>query len=154
MLTIRTVQNIKVGSRITYLNGIYAIILGLFYIIFFKFIIKINFRKIDAIWQIFEKYNPQISQIFIRLFILKGIFIIALGIILIYLSLYILKKKDKNAWFVLFIIGVLFWASLLVIEIFDKNIYTIIASAVGWIMFIIGMLLPIKYYIEKEEEGY
>jgi len=154
MLTIRTVQNIKRGSRITYINGIYAIILGIIYISLFKFIIKVNFRKIDAIWQIFEKYNPGISSIFIRLFILKGIFIIALGIIIIYLSLYILKKKDKNAWFVLFIIGVLFWASLLVIEIFDKNIYTIIAAGIGWIMFIIGMLLPIKYYIEKEETGY
>ncbi|MBM3247130.1 hypothetical protein FJZ17_01140 [Candidatus Pacearchaeota archaeon] len=154
MLTIRTVQNIKRGSRITYLNGVYAIVLGVLYLALFKLIVKMNFRQIDAIWQVFAKYNPEISGLFVRLFLLKGIFIIAIGILITYLSLYILRKKDKNAWFVLFILGVLFWPSLLTIEIFDKNIFTIVAASVGWVMFIIGMLLPIKYYIEKEYTDY
>jgi hypothetical protein len=154
MLTIQTVQNIKRGSRITYLNGLYALVLGILYLSLFNFIIKLNFHKINAIWQVFSKYNPEISDIFIRLFLLKGIFIVVMGVVIIYLSRYILKKKDKNAWFVLFIIGVLFWASLLTIEIFDKNIYTIVFASIGWVMFIIGMLLPIKYYIEKEYNEY
>jgi hypothetical protein len=154
MLTIQTIQNIKRGSRITYFNGLYAIILGLVYIAFFKLILKINFRNIDSIWEVFSKYNPEISGLLVRLFLLKAVFIIVMGIIIIYLSKYILKKKDKNAWFVLFIIGVIFWASLVTLEAFDKNWYTIGAASIGWIIFIIGMLLPIKYYIEREYNEY
>jgi len=154
MLTIRTVQNIKRGSRITYLNGLYAIILGIIYLALFKIILKLNFRKIDVIWEVFSKYNPEISGLLVRLFFLKAVFVIVMGIIIIYLSRYILKKKDKNAWFVLFIIGVMFWASLVVIEAFNKNWYTIGAASFGWVMFIIGMLLPIRYYIESEYTDY
>ena len=154
MLTIRTVQNIKRGSRITWLNGIYAIILGFLYIVFFKFIIKTNFHTISAIWQIFDKYNPDIAGLFVKLLVIKGVFIISIGIMIIYLSSYILRKKDKSAWFVLFLIGLLFWGSLLTVEILDKNIYTILLSGIGWIMFIIGMLLPIKYYMERDYDDY
>jgi len=154
MLTIRTVQNIKRGSRITWFNGIYAIILGFLYIGLFKFIIKTNFHTVSAIWQVFDKYNPDIAQLFVKLLVIKGVFIISIGIMIIYLSSYILRKKDKAAWFVLFLIGLLFWGSLLTIEILDRNIYTIVPAAIGWIMFIIGMLLPIKYYMERDYDDY
>jgi hypothetical protein len=113
-----------------------------------------NFRSIDVIWQVFDKYNPAIGALFIKIMILKGIFIIAFGFIFIAFSSYILKKKDKSAWAVLFFIGIIFWASLLTLEIFSKNAYTIIASLFGWITFVIGMLLPIKYYMQKEYTDY
>lgn len=154
MLTIQTVQNIKRGSRFTLINGIYAIILGILYIVFFRFIIKTDFRAIDAIWQIFDKYNPGIAGLFVKLLVIKGVFIISIGIMIIYLSSYIWKKKDKSAWFVLFLIGLLFWGSLLTLEILNKNIYTIILSGIGWLTFIIGMFLPIKYYMERDYEDY
>jgi hypothetical protein len=154
MLTVQTVQNIKRGSRITLINGIYAIILGILYSSLYRFIIKTNFHSIDAIWQVFSKYNPDISALFIKLLIIKGLFIISIGIMIIYLSSYIIKKKDKSAWFVLFLIGLIFWGSLLTVEILDKNVYTIVLSGIGWLMFIIGMLLPIKYYLERDYEDY
>ncbi len=150
MLTIQTVQNIKRGSRITYFNGIYAMVLGLLYIIFYKFIIKMNFNAIDTIWQVFVKYNEGLSQLLIRLLILKGILILLVGFAIVCISNYIIKKKEKSAWVVLFVIGLVFWAALLVVEFLDGNIYTIIAATIGWIMFVIGMLIPLKYYLQKE----
>jgi len=154
MLTIKTVENIKRGAWITYINGIYAIILGVIYLSFFRFLLKTNLKAIGVVWQVFAKYNPEINALFIRLIILKGIFIIAIGILIIYLSDYIFRKKDRGTWISLFVIGLIFWGSLLTFEIFDKNIYTISLVAIGWIGFIIGMLIPIRYYTQKDYGDY
>jgi hypothetical protein len=155
MLTIKTLEKIKIGSRTTLFNGIYAVLLGIFYLAFYEFIIKNNFRKIDIVWQVFEKYNPEISKLIIQLLIIKALFIIAFGLVIIYLSVYILKKKDKTAWLALLILGMIFWVSILVFEILDKNFYTITLIAIGWISFIVGMLIPIRYYTEREyDEDY
>jgi len=154
MLTIKTVEDIKIGSRITFWNGIYAIFLGALYLIFIKILLKMNFRVIDVVWQVFAKYNPGINALLFRLIIFKAILIIIFGAVIILLSLYILRKKDKTAWAVLFFLGLIFWASLLAMEIFNKNIYTIIVCFVGLLSFIIGMLLPIRYYLERRYEDY
>jgi hypothetical protein len=154
MLTIQTVENIKRGSRITLFNGIYAVIIGVLYLFFMIPLIKMNFREISVVWQVFSKYNPELTSMLLQLIIFKGIIIIGVGVIIIYLSNFILKRKDKTAWVILFIIGLLFWASLLTFEILSKNFYTITASFIGWLMFVIGMLIPIKYYLEKEYPDY
>lgn len=154
MLTIKTIDRIKNGSLVTFYNGIYAAVLGAIYLIFFNFILKTNFKAIDVVWQVFAKYNPAVNSLFIRLMILKGVFIIAIGALIAYLSNYIYKKKEKSTWIALFIIGIIFWPSILTFEILDKNIYTIIASFIGWATFIIGMLIPIKYYIQREPENF
>lgn len=155
MVTIRTVQNIKFGSKITLLNGIYAIFLGFFYIIFSKFILNINFKSIkDITWGFFYKFNPEIASMFGRLFILVGLIIIGTGGAIIYLSNTISRKKEKDLWIVLFIIGIIFWTGLFTIEALNKNPYTITASFIGWLSFVIGMLIPIKYYLEKPYDSY
>ena len=155
MVTIRTVQNIKLGAKITFANGIYAILLGLFYLTFSQFILKINFRSIDGIsWGFFDKFNPAIGSMFIRLFILVSLIIFATGACIIYISYIIGKKKEKDLWIVLFIIGIIFWTGLFIIEALNRNIYTILLSFTGWLWFIIGMLIPIKYYLEKPFDEY
>jgi hypothetical protein len=154
MLTVRTLENIKRGSWITLLNGIYASIFGILYISFMSFILKTNFRQIETVWQVFQKYNPAINFMIVRLMILKAIFIIAIGIVIIYLSNSIIKKKEKPTWVILFIIGLIFWPALLTMEFLDGNIYTIVASFIGWITFIIGMLIPLKYYTQREYSEY
>lgn len=154
MPTLKTLENIKKGSRITIFNGIYAILLAVFYFIFFNFILKTNLKAMDIVWQVFSKYNPQINSLILRLMILKGIFILAIGILIIYLSVYIFKKKDKASWIILFIVGLIFWPSLLTFELLDKNWYTAGASFFGWLTFVIGMLIPIKYYTQVEYDEY
>ena len=154
MLTIQTVENIKKGSQITLFNGIYAIFAGILYLIFLFPILKMNFRSIDVIWQIFSKYNPELSSMVIHMMIFKGIMIIATGITIIYLSNYIIKKKDKTAWVILFLVGLIFWPTILTLEIMSKNFYTIVASFIGWLTFVIGMLIPLKYYMQKEYPEY
>jgi hypothetical protein len=113
-----------------------------------------DFRRIEVVWQVFAKYNPAIAAMYIKMLILKGVLIITFGVVIVYLSNYILKKKDRTAWINLFIFGLIFWASLLTIEILNKNPYTIAASFIGWIMFIIGILLPIRFYMQREYEEY
>jgi len=154
MVTIRTVENIKLGSKITFANGIYAILLGFAYIFFFREIMRINFRHVNTTWGFFEKYNPAISSMFLRFFILIGLIIIAVGASIIYLSAIIHRKKEKDMWVVLFTIGIIFWTGLLTIEVLNLNIYTIFLSFLGWLSFIIGMIIPIKYYIEKPYDSY
>lgn len=154
MLTIRTIEHIKTGARITLLNGIYAILLGIFYAIFSGFIMKIDFRAIESSWGFFERYNHEISSLFLKYFILISVIIIAVGVCIIYLSFHILKKKEKATWVVLFIIGIVFWSGLLTVEILNKNIYTICLGFIGWASFILGMIIPIKYYTEKSYDTY
>lgn len=155
MVTIRTVQNIKLGARITFANGVYALLLGAFYMFFAEFILKINFRAIDGIsWGFFDKFNPAIGSMFVRLFILVSLIIFATGIFIIYMSHVISKKKEKDFWIILFIIGIIFWSGLFTIEALNKNIYTILLSFTGWLWFVIGMLIPIKYYLEKPYDTY
>lgn len=154
MLTIKTLETIKRGAWITYANGIYAIIMGLLYLIFMKFMLKTNFKAIDVTWQVFAKYNPEINGLFYKLIILKAVFIICIGIAIIYLSANILKRKEKGTWIALFLVGIIFWPTLLTIEIMNQNVYAGIASFIGWFSFIIGMFIPIRYYMDKDYTEY
>lgn len=153
-MNIQTIQNIKKGSKITFTNGIYTILLGLFIIIFKNWILEEDFRSIQSVWRLFTKYNPEITSLFYKLVVLQGIFVISIGITIIYLSYLIRKKKEKSTWVFLFIIGLIFWAGYLTISIFNKNFWLIVLSFIGWISFIIGMILPIKYYIQKSYMEY
>ena len=145
---------VKQGSKITLYNGIYMILFGIFYIFFVRFNMKSNFQAISGIWKLFEKYNPQIATMFILLNIIIGIFMISMGIIVIYMSYFIIKRKEKMAWVILFLSGIIGWAGLLTASILIKNILLITLSAIGWLSFIIGMILPIKYYLEKGYREY
>lgn len=154
MITANTVESIKFGSKITIFNGIYAILLGIFYLSLFPWIMKEKFNAIDKIWTIFSRYNPEISGLYIKTFILSAILMIALGICIIYLSYFILKRKDKTAWIILFVIGIILWPCILLVDILNKNIFFIVLSFIGWLTFIIGMLIPIKYYLQKGYNEY
>jgi hypothetical protein len=154
MITVETVKSIKLGSKITLFNGIYAILLGVFYISLFPWIMKQKFNSIDKIWTIFNRYNPEISDLYIKTFLLSAILIIVLGICIIYLSSFILKRKDKAAWVVLFILGIILWPAILLTDMLNKNIFFIVLSFIGWLSFIIGMIIPIKYYLQKSYNEY
>jgi hypothetical protein len=154
MLTVQTVENINQGSRITLANGVYAIILGLINLVLLIPLLKFNFKQIDVVWEIFSRYNPELSRMFLGLVIFKALLIVSAGIIIFYLSNFILKKKDKAAWVILFVVGLLLWATMLTLDILSKNIYSIVLSLIGWLSFIIGMLIPIKYYLRKEYPDY
>ena len=148
------IQIVKLGARITYINGIYSIILGIFLIFFYDFNMKSNFNSIDQLWGFFSKFNPEIAKIFVLFNTLTGILILSSGIIIIYLSDFIIKRKDKMTWVLLFVFGIINWAALLTITILLKNLLLIILIFIGWLTFIFGMLMPIKYYLEKNYREY
>ena len=140
---------IKWGSLLTLYNGIYAIIMGFFMILFSKFLIKKYFEPFPEIWDILvKKWISDISQYYLIL-IYTGFLLVAFGIFIIYLSLFVMKKKDNLAWFVLFFAGLIGWASIFIVNILAKNLIMVILGFIGWASFIVGMLIPIKYYIQK-----
>lgn len=141
---------IKLGSLITFYNGIYAIVFGIFMIFFSQFLIEKYFKSFPEVWEILvKKWVSDISQYFLIL-IYSGFLLISFGIFIVYLSIFITKRKDKLAWVVLFSGGILGWASLFIVNILTKNIVMIFLSFVGWISFVLGMVIPIKYYLQKE----
>jgi hypothetical protein len=154
MLTIQTVENIKSGSKWTLVNGIYAILLGIAYLATLGFFIRRGFRSIDVVWQVFSKYNPEIANMLIRMIIIKAILIILIGVMIVALSYHILKKKDKVAWITLFVTGLIFWGSILTLEIMQGDLYLIVPHFIGWITFIIGSLLPVRYYLQRDYTEY
>jgi len=148
------IQRVKQGAKITNFNGIYMIVLGIFMILFINLNMKSNFYGINKLWGFFSKYNSEISYLFFLFNILIGIILISLGIVMIYLSDFIIKRKDKMAWITLFTIGLISWVSLLVISILLKNWALIIFTFIGWASFVFGMILPINYYIQKGYREY
>jgi len=148
------IQRVKHGARITIFNGIYSIFLGIFFILFINFNMKRSFTSIDQLWGFFSKFNPQISYLFFLFNIIVGIFLISNGILIIYLSDFIIKRKDKMTWVMLFLFGIINWVGLLIISFLLKNLYLIVLTFIGWVSFIFGMLLPIQYYLEKEYREY
>jgi len=140
---------IRLGSLITLYNGIYALIYGVFLIIFNKVLLSEYFRNVPVRWVVFARSFPYRARLYSYSIIAEGFLLISFGIFIIYLSYFILKRKDKLAWVVLFLSGIISWASLFLINIFLINWVMIVLCSIGWIFFIIGMLIPIKYYLQK-----
>jgi hypothetical protein len=148
------IKRVKQGANITFYNGIYMIVLGVFYIIFVQMNMKKNFDAISQLWGFFARYNPEISFLFFLFNIIIGLFLISQGVVTMYLSDFIVKRKDKFAWVILFFTGLINWAGLLTISILLKNLILIALNFLGWISFIFGMVLPIRYYLEKSYREY
>jgi len=148
------IKRVKQGAKITLYNGIYMILLGIFYMFSIGINMKYNFEAISLIWQLFIKYNESITHLFTLLGIITGILLISNGIFLIYLSYFIIKRKEKTPWVILFIAGIISWAGLLTLSILIGNPLLIALMFIGWISFTIGMLIPIKYYLEKSYREY
>ncbi len=148
------IQKVKQGARITWYNGIYMILFGIFYAVFIRFNMKTNFKAINELWGFFEKFNPEITLLFYLFNILIGLFLISTGITIMHLSDFIIKRKDKMTWVILFISGLIAWAGLMIISCLFKNPVLITLSVSGWLSFVVGMLLPINYYLEKSYREY
>ena len=148
------IKRVKQGARITLINGIYMILIGLFYNFFINLNMKINFSSISKLWGFFLRYSPKISYLFQIFNHFIGVLLISLGIIIIYLSYFIIKRKEKMTWAILFLSGITFWAGFLILSILLKNSLHIILAGFGWISFVIGMVLPIRYYITKNYRAY
>jgi hypothetical protein len=148
------IKLVKQGARITFYNGIYMILFGLFYIFFVKFNMNTNFSSIDQLWGFFARYSNDISYLFYLFNVLIGLFLISSGITTMYLSDFIIKRKDKMTWVILFMSGLIAWGGLFIISVLFKNWILITLSFIGWIDFVVGMVLPIKYYLQKSYKEY
>ena len=137
------IQKVKQGAKITYYNGIFMILFGIYFIAFIALNMKTSFSSINQLWGFFSRFNTEITYLFYLFNILIGILLIAQGITITYLSDFIVKRKDKMTWVILFINGLITWAGLLTITFLLKNLYLMIPSLIGWLTFIIGMLIPI-----------
>lgn len=148
------IQRVKLGAKITLYNGIYMILLGILEIFFLDYVMKQNFNAIDQLWGFFTRYNSDIAKIFNLQATIIGILLISQGIVIIFLSYFIIKRKDKMAWIILFLTGMISWAGLLIISILLKNLLLMGSMLLGWLSFIMGMLYPIQYYLEKSYREY
>jgi len=141
---------IGLGSLITLYNGIYAVAYGLLMIIFGKIVLSEYFRKIPLNWRIFAENFPERAGLHFSLLLIQAFFLISLGVFIVYLSYFILKKRDKLAWVVLFSGGIISWASFFIINVLIGSPVIMIFSFIGWVSFVVGMIIPLKYYIQKE----
>ncbi|MEK6859396.1 MAG: hypothetical protein AABX54_01145 [Nanoarchaeota archaeon] len=148
------IQRVKQGAKITLYNGIYTVILGLFFLIFMKLNMSLNFSSITLLWGFFTTYSAKVAQIFYLFNALVGLLLISNGLTIIFLSYFIIKRKDKMTWLILFLSGITMWAGMLTISFFLWNFLLIFLSAIGWLTFMFGMVLPIRYYLEKNYREY
>ncbi len=130
-------------------NGIYAIVYGILMLIFSRMIIAEYFRKNPIPWSLFTVNFNYPAKLYYSLMFTHGFLLISLGIFIIYLSYFILKRKDKLAWIVLFSGGIISWASLFIVHIIMGSLIITILSFIGWVSFIIGVVIPVNYYLKK-----
>lgn len=145
---------IRLGSLITLYNGIYAIVYGVLILIFSRVIIAEYFRKNPIPWSLFTVNFNYPAKLYYSLMFTDAFLLISLGIFIIYLSYFILKRKDKLAWLVLFPAGIISWAGLFIVNIIMGSLIITVLSFIGWVSFVIGMVVPLKYYIQKEYSGF
>ncbi len=148
------IRKVKLGAKITFYNGIYMILFGTYLTIFSNLNMTQNFNTFSQLWGFFQRYNPQIALLFYLYNLIAGALLISQGITISFLSDFIIKRKDKMTWVILFISGIIAWASVLTITIIMQNLILIIISFIGWLIFTIGMLIPIKYYLQKQYREY
>ena len=148
------IRKVKQGAKVTWYNGIYMILFGIFYAVFARLNMSQNFNAISELWGFFAKFNPEITFLFYLFNILIGLFLISTGITMMHLSDFIIKRKDKMTWVILFISGLIAWSGLSIISYLFKNQILIALSIIGLVMFIFGMILPISYYMEKSYREY
>lgn len=148
------IQKVKQGARITLYNGIYTVVLGIFFIVFMKLNMKLTFNSITQLWGFFARYNSNVAQMFYLFNALVGLLLISNGLTIIFMSYFIIKRKDKMAWVILFLSGLTMWAGMLTISFLLWNFLLISLSIIGWLTFLLGMLLPVSYYIEKTYREY
>ncbi len=148
------IQRVKQGARITLYNGVYTVAMGIFFMVFMKLNMKLTFNSITQLWGFFARYNANVAHMFYLFNALSGVLLISNGITIIFLSDFIIKRKDKMAWIILFISGLTMWAGVLAISLLLWNFLLIILSLIGWIWFVFGMVLPIHYYLEKNYREY
>lgn len=148
------IQTVKQGARITLYNGIYMIILGIFIMFFVNFNMAASFNSISQLWGFFLKYNSNISFILILFNVMLGLMMVSQGVSIIYLSDFIIKRKEKMTWVILFISGIISWLGVLIIFILMRNWILSILTFLGWLTFVTGMLIPIQYYLEKPYKEY
>jgi len=144
---------IRLGSLITLYNGIYAIVYGILILIFSKIIIAEYFRKNPIPWSLFTVNFQYPAKLYYSLMFTDAFLLISLGIFIIYLSYFILKRKDKLSWIILFLAGIISWGGLFIVHIIMGSLIITILSFIGWVSFAAGMIIPIKYYIHKEYAG-
>jgi hypothetical protein len=148
------VRKIRLGSLITLYNGIYAIIYGIILIFFKNLIMQEYFIKAQVSWNIFTDSFPYRADIYLALLTMKGFMLVCFGIFIIYLSYFILKRKDKLAWVVLFTSGILGWASLFIVNLITGSWILRGLSFIGWASFVLGMIIPLKYYLGKNYQTF
>jgi hypothetical protein len=148
------IRRVKQGAKITMFSGIYQIALGFYYLLFIDFNMKMNFDSISKLWGFFSKYSSDIANQFYLYNILVGIFLMIIGTFVIYLSYNLLIRKERITWVILFLSGIVTWVGLLTISILLKNVLLIVLSFFGWSLFVIGMILPIGYYLESPYKEY
>lgn len=148
------IQKVKQGAKITWYNGIYMIILGIYYILFINFNMKLSFYETSELWGFFQRYHGEVAFLFYLFNIVVGFLMISNGIFMTYLSDFIIKRKEKITWVMLFVSGILSWGGLFLISILLKNWLLIILDGFGWVTFVLGMILPISYYLQKEYREY
>ena len=148
------IQRVKQGARINFYNGVFTILFGFFYIFLSDITLRISFRNISELWGFFLRYDPKIAGLIILFNVLVGILLISNGIFIMYMSDFIIKRKEKMTWVMLFLSGIISSAGMLAISILFKNWVLITLSAIQWVTFLFGMLLPVKYYIQKSYREY
>ena len=134
------VKRIKQGARINYYNGIYIILLGIFYTCFIGVNMKYNFNSTKELWGFFTMFSPGVTKLFYLFNILIGLFLVSTGITIMHLSDFIGKRKEKLTWLILCLSGTISWAGLFIISILFKNWILIFFSFFGTIMFFKGIL--------------
>ena len=68
-------------------------------------------------WDIFSESFPYRAKLYSTLLLTNAFFLISIGVFIAYLSYFVLKRKDKLAWVILFTGGIISWASFFIINI-------------------------------------
>jgi hypothetical protein len=139
-------SSVKIGSRVMYTMGLYALVMSLFWIFLTEMIFMSDFLSYTG--QSYADYlasSPKPAELYIVTKKLWGIMMLLISLLIIFINQKSYSKGEKWSWYALLITGIMLWGSLIGYRIVIGYIApSIVTFIIGTALFLIGIALPAK----------
>jgi len=144
-------KTLKIGSTLMVAMGVFGLIVSILWIFITEIMFVSDFLfYTGGSFQDYLTASPTYAEIYIITKKLVGFMMLAISVSILFINHVGFQKGEKWSWFALFIIGGLFWGTLLGYRIFIGYIaVSMITFVVGLILWLLALLIPAKVFFGK-----
>ena len=147
-------SSIKIAWKVILAHGIYIAVLGLVWIFSTKTIGVSQFTSSTGeSWSDFLASNPKPAELLIMETKLLGAMVLVIGLFVVLVAWKSYSKAEKWSWCTFLVTGIIGWGSSLNYYMAVGCPTGLVMVYVGIVLFVIGIALPAKAILGKEDAG-